>query len=356
MCACHETNPAASEHNSGKRPKSDASVSSCEEACPFAPFAQDDQNDCTTDTCDCSTGEVGHDAVADGATCRNHKSCQQGLCTRGSCQTDGPDIIDDGDACTVDVCGPNNGEVAHNRFPAELRCTGSFPPSCQVDPTMDLRLVSSGFAECAQSYRRAVVGDTPRPPTAFDSQTLYTCVDNLFCEPVASTESNLSRAVHSDQLLRSGSCWDQLIRDNDACEMTLHSRQRACEGVAATGAVGAAAKPSKITVKGGIVALYALRMCLLLAGWDAVECFGSAWTNYRKCIKDNGVAEYGTTSCTTGFPCKGTPCCTVTSMFCDGSGPSGRSLCVYEGCASDQNGTACGTFCKAQDDRTTSCK
>jgi hypothetical protein len=68
----------------------------------------DDGNPCTDDVCDPSTGTCG---VANVAPCDDDDACTVGdECLGGTCQAGSPKTcLDDGNACTLDVCDPRDG-------------------------------------------------------------------------------------------------------------------------------------------------------------------------------------------------------------------------------------------------------
>ena len=82
--------------------------------CGGTPFACDDNNVCTTDSCDPITGcanTANNAACDDGDVCTEQDVCASGSCQPGKtvctvCQTDG-DCNDDGNPCTTPACSPS---------------------------------------------------------------------------------------------------------------------------------------------------------------------------------------------------------------------------------------------------------
>jgi cysteine-rich repeat protein len=71
--------------------------------------ACDDNNVCTTDTCDAKTQQCQHapapgNCDADGNACTEGDTCKGGVCTKGAVKT-----CDDGNVCTIDACDPAAG-------------------------------------------------------------------------------------------------------------------------------------------------------------------------------------------------------------------------------------------------------
>ncbi len=61
-----------------------------------------DDNSCTDDACDATTGECAN--VANAAPCDTGSVCEAGICDGGACTSAGPLDCDDGFDCTVDSC------------------------------------------------------------------------------------------------------------------------------------------------------------------------------------------------------------------------------------------------------------
>ena len=87
-------------------------VGACEDAMLCAGVDCDDQNECTTDTCDPANGLCDHANVVDLSAC--DFGGLPGICTAGVCEDAmlcaGVDC-DDGNECTQDACDPMDGTV-----------------------------------------------------------------------------------------------------------------------------------------------------------------------------------------------------------------------------------------------------
>ena len=72
-----------------------------------------DDNPCTTDTCDPQLG-CRHTALVDGTVCDDGSLCTAGeTCRAGACTPATSVSCDDGDACTADTCDRSTGTCAH---------------------------------------------------------------------------------------------------------------------------------------------------------------------------------------------------------------------------------------------------
>ena len=83
-----------------------------------APMDCDDGNPCTVDACE--DGVCTYSFAEEGTPCPDASECNgaetcngKGVCVAGT-----PQIIDDGDECTLDLCDPKTGDVTHPESPA----------------------------------------------------------------------------------------------------------------------------------------------------------------------------------------------------------------------------------------------
>lgn len=89
----------------------------------------DDQNECTTDSCDAKTGCVFANVqngtlCDDGDDCRTGDSCQNGVCTAGPTAK----VCEDNNPCTVDSC--KNGQCAFDPVPQDTICQVAAAVDC----------------------------------------------------------------------------------------------------------------------------------------------------------------------------------------------------------------------------------
>lgn len=81
----------------------------------------DDNNPCTTDSCDPHNGCV-HVQVADGTSCADGLACNgEETCQAGNCQSTGAMNCDDANACTSDSCDDTLG-CQHEQMPEGSNC------------------------------------------------------------------------------------------------------------------------------------------------------------------------------------------------------------------------------------------
>ena len=74
-----------------------------------APKSCDDKNPCTTDSCDAAKG-CQNIALADATKCADGDACNNAsLCKAGKCVTGAKVVCDDNNACTSDSCDPTKG-------------------------------------------------------------------------------------------------------------------------------------------------------------------------------------------------------------------------------------------------------
>ena len=78
--------------------------------CTGTAVSADDDNPCTADSCDPVTG-VQHTPVADGSSCEDGNPCNGNeTCASGSCESGAAPDFDDENPCTTDSCDPVTGE------------------------------------------------------------------------------------------------------------------------------------------------------------------------------------------------------------------------------------------------------
>jgi|GEM_PF-731154 len=131
-CLTYSCNPASGQISSA--PKSDGvgcpdgNLCNGNELCqvglcsPGTPKVVDDQNPCTLDNCDPSSGQVSHTAKAENTLCSDGNVCNGvELCHSGVCQAGDALVVDDGDPCTADSCDSVSG-VIHEPLPEGSAC------------------------------------------------------------------------------------------------------------------------------------------------------------------------------------------------------------------------------------------
>jgi RHS repeat-associated protein len=94
------------------------------------PLNTNDGNPCTADACDAVAG-VTHTTVPSGTACPDGNACNgDELCNASAqCVAGAAVPTDDGNACTTDMCNPANGAVTHSPLPAGTLCQ---PDACTM--------------------------------------------------------------------------------------------------------------------------------------------------------------------------------------------------------------------------------
>ena len=87
---------------------------------PGTPLTVDDGNPCTADTCS-ATGGVAHTNLPDDTVCGTDQSCKSGVCTTNTPACAGKDC-NDNNPCTADSCTPATGACVNTAVPAGTEC------------------------------------------------------------------------------------------------------------------------------------------------------------------------------------------------------------------------------------------
>jgi hypothetical protein len=91
----------------------------CQDAalCEDAAVRCDDEDDCTDDTCNPADGQCSHVAASDGDMCDFDGTagvCMSGVCEDAMLCSDAPSRCDDDETCTADTCDPANGVCSND--------------------------------------------------------------------------------------------------------------------------------------------------------------------------------------------------------------------------------------------------
>jgi cysteine-rich repeat protein len=177
-----------------------------------SPIVNDD-NPCTTDSCDPITG-VQHLPVPELTGCPNATLCDgTETCVTGLCQSGTPPVVDDGNPCTIDTCDASLG-VAHTPAPDGTSCSDgnacTLADSCQ-----------NGSCSASQSV------SCPLPPG---------CSTQGVCDPSTGVCSGASGCVvcGSGSLDPGEQCDDGNTLSGDGCSATCTVER--CNGVVCPGA------------------------------------------------------------------------------------------------------------------------
>ncbi len=126
----------------------------------------DDDNACTTDTCDSAKGCVFTNKTSgsceDGNPCTENDTCVDGVCTAGT-----PKTCDDSNPCTTDICDPTTG------------CSNGF----NVDPCND-GVFCNGADTCKDGLCQLHAGNPCGKVCDEAGDQCVGCVTNADCGPV----------------------------------------------------------------------------------------------------------------------------------------------------------------------------
>ena len=148
----------------------------------------DDENVCTTDTCEPSAEESCKNlALEDGEPCADDEPCTvSDQCLSGVC-SGMEKVCDDGKECTLDSCDPDNGDCLHQPKSVGTLCNGGN--KCTSGDTCD------GNGSC-------LLGPVTVPPICKDNNP---CTTDL-CDPtVVEVNGN-------------GGCKTTVLADNELCD------------------------------------------------------------------------------------------------------------------------------------------
>jgi hypothetical protein len=119
---CGDDNPCTTDGCDSSTGKcSHVAIAECgSEPCAGKPC--EDANPCTSDACDPTTGDCEHLPAAEGDPCGTADPCEPGACQGGTCVTAAKDC-GDGNPCTVDGCSPLDGACTHDPADPGAPCT-----------------------------------------------------------------------------------------------------------------------------------------------------------------------------------------------------------------------------------------
>ena len=149
---------------------------------PGTPPVIDDNNPCTADACDPVTG-VSHTPLpagtscADGDVCNGDETCD----AAGTCQAGTPPPIDDNNPCTADACDPVTG-VSHTPLPAGTACPDA--DLCNGDETCDATAICQAGTPPPVDDNNPCTADACDPITGVSHTPLpagTACADGDLC-------------------------------------------------------------------------------------------------------------------------------------------------------------------------------
>ena len=303
--------------------------------CAGKAISCDDQNDCTTDSCDTKTG-CAHDNAAipctDGDACTLSDTCIDGQCVPGAKKN-----CDDKNACTADSCGVGTG-VCLNAPLSDNACTdGNFCTSgdaCAAGTCVGSAVSCDDNNPCTLDTCAPTTGcdhapqttgcDDGNPCTVGDS-----CIESV-CISGAQKDCNDQNSCTSDSCdTTSGTCINKPLNGAACSDGNFCTEPDACTDTVCTGKA---------------------KNCD-----DSNSCTNDSCDPASGCIHANvtGSCEDGN-ACTVGDTCVNALCVPGSAKSCDDSNPCTGDLCdVTTGACSHSalTGAACsdGNACTGPD-------
>ena len=293
----------------------------------------DDNNHCTTDTCNTSTGCV-HTLVPNGTSCSDNnvcngfETCQDGYCAPGTTL-----LCDDGDACTIDSCHPSSG-CQTSPAPDGSHCPDSN--KCNGDETCQNGVCTDGPDPICDDDN-VCTSDSCNPSTGCihsPAQEGVSCSDNNICNGLETCQGGVCRSDGPLDCNDGDDCTFESCHPVNGCQYTAAPDGTACgDNKDCSG--------SEACING---------MCL--PGTGAVCDDGNSCTD-DQCIPGTGCVynNYPTSTpcddgnvCTTGDNCVA-GICTGSAVNCDDNNLCTEDSCdLAAGCIHTQlaDGTACG--------------
>ncbi|KAF2077313.1 hypothetical protein CYY_001379 [Polysphondylium violaceum] len=209
--------------------------------CVITDKVIDDNNPCTTDSCDPATGEVTNKAKA----CPGSDTCKSSFCSAGACITKDSINCDDNNLCTNDVCGGGNCTYTN------VACDDNNP--CTIDTCnpktgcIHTPMVCEDPSPCQEGYCDAgACKIRDRVCTTNDFCSVSQCDERVGCITFNKT------CVPSNPSCEQGVC----NRDKQACESRPYNPLPfRCQPAAVKAGVALGAAATAGIVIGGAVAL-----------------------------------------------------------------------------------------------------
>ncbi len=297
-------------------------------ACVPGPgLSCDDNNGCTTDACDPSTG-CTHKAL-DGIGCSDGDSCTQAdKCVQGACKGSGKSC-DDGLVCTTDGCDPAGGCTHKVQSGATCSdsdactsgdaclqsgyCKPGAPVSCDdgKDCTVDACLPQKG---CQQTTKTGAACDDDNACTKGDA-----CSDKAVCvgSPLSCDDG---KACTTDSCDKLGGCKNEAQTD------------KPCDD-------GNACSIGDVCLASGVCSASGLKSCADSNGCTLDSC--DPKLGCVNAVQDKASCDDGS-ACTAGDACVGSNCVGSPVACDDGQSCTKDSCDKAKGCvATPQPGTTC---------------
>jgi hypothetical protein len=212
-CGDGTTDPGE-ECDDGNDVQDDGCRTNCHFSCDLNSECEDDEP-CTTDLCQVQGNSrfcvhfPNHDPCNDADTCTIRDRCQDGTCSGGL-----PNPCDDDEQCTDDSCDPSTGCVNEAKDTGSCNdgdsCTG--PDTCQA-------------GECVSGGNTCACTDNCSSYNANPCNGTYNCIDGTCrltpfddCHDDADTPCEKNRCVDDDEAPDGYHCEMQTLTDGTSCD------------------------------------------------------------------------------------------------------------------------------------------
>lgn len=284
------------------------------------PKACNDNNVCTSDTCDPKTGQCGYTGLPDGTTCDANAAagCKPVQCKSQACVPSAPPNCDDGNICTIDACTDSACLPGAPGCVPKAKCMyASAPGACDVDGSVCTVSDTCSDGACMAGKLNACDDSNPCTDDACDAKTgcahtpnAAACTDGDPCTADTCVAAKcVSTAVPCDPCLALG-----------GTVATVGAAVRVCSGK-----IGEA-KIKDYKIYGGWKACTIPDMVALTKVGDNYTQL--AWTN-TPCTTNNqpGHMIYKHNSGWGVFDLNSTDSYSCSSDYCCGYGPSQLLIC-----------------------------
>jgi len=204
-----------------------------------------DNNDCTEDYCNEQTGECLHRLLPDGTACSDHNPCTENdKCVSGKC-TGTIVSCDDNNSCTSDTCDPVTGQCVHTALPDGTGCSDN-DPCTRIDTCQQGQCVGSDIDPCddnnvcTRDYCEQAVGCMHEPLTGTSCDDGNLCngedvCDNGQCKHINPLNCDDKNPCTQDSCDPQHGCINVpldgvLCSDNNACTQNDVCKAGVCVG------------------------------------------------------------------------------------------------------------------------------
>lgn len=238
----------------------------------------------------CGESGLAPSPAADGSSCFDLAACQPATCQQGACTPGGQPVLDDGDPCTLDLCGDEPGAVVHRSLPPDL-CQKLKATECNpaADPLASSAAIS--LKECLDQARTEMK-TAALAEAALSLDSFFDCTERVLCSQASAAGPPRAQLALSD----SGPSWFECKDRNKVekamkdCETGMESAEGKCllalgpgAGGLVTGA-GGLADQLRAAYRSGRATLLALitEVCMLWVAHDLGAC-------YERAVRDAAI-------------------------------------------------------------------